>query len=156
LGTPVHKWYDPDESFKDKFDAYWIDRKGNCYGANGDTACMLHIKLAEAICRDVYGYIGEDLEGINPPLLLEENGYVKMTGDWVLFCAENSHVVGKELVYFFKYDKPLTGEQKKVVYNIIRYGYCQQYFYAADCRRKISLNDFRNMDDMAINYLFKM
>jgi hypothetical protein len=116
---------------------------------------MLHIKLAEAIYRDVY-YYDKNSGSVDQSRMLEEYGYVKMTGDWVLFCAEDSHVVGNDIVYFFKYKKPLTDEQKKAIYNIIRYGYCQQYFYAADRRRKISLNEFRNMDDMAINYLFKM
>jgi hypothetical protein len=93
-------------------DAYWISPDGIAYGLKGDVANMLHFRMAVAIVNDedVDESIPEDQiedskEGTSADRKLGEDGWCKITNNWVLFDG-------------YYYNKSLTKEQQKTISTI--------------------------------------
>ena len=95
---------------KEGFDAGWIAPDGTYYALNGEIANMLHNQIADALLEA--GVIPkpdeDDITASNPDVWLENNGWVKQHGNWILFG---------------EYCKPkpahdVTDEQKKVIHEL--------------------------------------
>lgn len=94
--------------------AGWLSPEGEYYALNGDIANMLHNQIADAL---VAAHIiplkdGDTDVTKNPDSWLEENGWVKIHGDWILYGGYfQSH-----------YMKPLVPITDKQIEQISLYG----------------------------------
>ncbi|MFK2681092.1 hypothetical protein ACIXT9_02210 [Bacteroides fragilis] len=93
------------------YSAGWLAPDGKFYGLDGAISNMLHLNLADAIRRKYKQEDGLDI-GDNPDRWLEENGWVKIHGNWILYSGYDQH-------QFKRKDIPLTDIQKK---NLAVYG----------------------------------
>lgn len=73
----------PDEIIEG-FDAGWLSPDGEFYGLNGSTGNMLHLNIAERLLASKKIPVKELR---NPDRWLEENGWVKIHHDWILFAG---------------------------------------------------------------------
>ena len=85
------------------YDAGWLSPDGEFYGLNGSVSNMLHLNIAERLLASKKVPVKE---ARNPDRWLEENGWVKVHHDWILFSGSF-------------YGKTLTGAQIDKLY---RYG----------------------------------
>lgn len=68
-----------------KHDAIWISPDGTMYGLNGEIANMLHNTMADML-RDQGVIVADNKrQERNPYVILEESGWVKMHGNWIMF-----------------------------------------------------------------------
>lgn len=86
------------------FSAGWLSPDGDYYGLNGEISNMLHMNMADALRKKFRQEDGIDI-GENPDRWLEENGWVKIHGNWVLYSGYDQHL-------FRRNDIPLTVWQK--------------------------------------------
>lgn len=74
------------------YDAGWLSPDGDFYGLNGSTENLLHLNIAERLLASKKIPVKEMR---NPDRWLEENGWVKVHHDWILFSGsfygKNSH-----------------------------------------------------------------
>lgn len=66
------------------YDAGWLSPDGEFYGLNGSTVNLLHLNIAERLLASKKIPVKEML---NPDRWLEENGWVKVHHDWILFSG---------------------------------------------------------------------
>lgn len=66
------------------YDAGWLSPDGEFYGLNGSTSNMLHLNIAERLLASKKIPVKELR---NPDRWLEENGWVKIHHDWILFAG---------------------------------------------------------------------
>jgi hypothetical protein len=66
------------------YDAGWLSPDGDFYGLNGSTGNLLHLNIAERLLASKKIPIKEMR---NPDRWLEENGWVKVHQDWILFSG---------------------------------------------------------------------
>jgi hypothetical protein len=66
------------------YDAGWLSPDGEFYGLNGSTGNMLHLNIAERLLASKRIPVKEMR---NPDRWLEENGWVKVHHDWILFSG---------------------------------------------------------------------
>lgn len=85
------------------YDAGWLSPDGDFYGLNGSTGNLLHLNIAERLLASKKIPVKEMR---NPDRWLEENGWVKVHHDWILFSGSF-------------YGKTLTNVQIEKLY---RYG----------------------------------
>lgn len=85
------------------YDAGWLSPDGEFYGLNGSVGNMLHLNIAERLLASKKIPVKEMR---NPDRWLEENGWVKVHHDWILFSGSF-------------YGKTLTDVQ---IENLYRYG----------------------------------
>ena len=85
------------------YDAGWLSPDGDFYGLNGSTENLLHLNIAERLLAFKKIPVKEMR---NPDRWLEENGWVKVHHDWILFSGSF-------------YGKTLTEAQNEKLY---RYG----------------------------------
>jgi hypothetical protein len=85
------------------YDAGWLSPDGDFYGLNGSTENLLHLNIAERLLASKKIPVKEMR---NPDRWLEENGWVKVHHDWILFSGS-------------LYGKTLTEAQIEKLY---RYG----------------------------------
>lgn len=85
------------------YDAGWLSPDGDFYGLNGSTGNLLHLNIAERLLASKKIPVKEMR---NPDRWLEENGWVKVHHNWILF-------------YGSFYGKTLTEAQIEKLY---RYG----------------------------------
>jgi len=91
------------------YDAGWLAPNGDYYGLNGDIALMLHNQIADMLV-DV-GVIPEDFENsVNETEWLEQNGWVKQHGNWILYAGYERAELGEK-------DVPITKEQIDKLYR---------------------------------------
>lgn len=64
------------------YDAGWLSPDGEFYGLNGSVGNMLHLNIAERLLASKKIPVKEMR---NPDRWLEENGWVKVHHDWILF-----------------------------------------------------------------------
>lgn len=93
------------------YSAGWLSPNGDFYGLNGEISNMLHLNLADAIRNKYRVKDGIDI-GENPDRWLEQNGWVKTHGDWVLYSGYDQSRLGRK-------DIPLTNWQVK---QLVCYG----------------------------------
>lgn len=68
----------------DGYDAGWLSPEGDFYGLNGSTGNLLHLNIAERLLASKRIPVKEMR---NPDRWLEENGWVKVHHDWILFSG---------------------------------------------------------------------
>lgn len=66
------------------YDAGWLSPDGEFYGLNGSVGNMLHLNIAERLLASKKIPVKEMW---NPDRWLEENGWVKVHHDWILFSG---------------------------------------------------------------------
>lgn len=66
------------------YDAGWLSPDGDFYGLNGSTENLLHLNIAERLLASKKIPVKEMR---NPDRWLEENGWVKVYHDWILFSG---------------------------------------------------------------------
>lgn len=66
------------------YDAGWLSPDGDFYGLNGGTGNLLHLNIAERLLASKKIPVKEMR---NPDRWLEENGWVKVHHDWILFSG---------------------------------------------------------------------
>jgi hypothetical protein len=66
------------------YDAGWLSPDGEFYGLNGSTVNLLHLNIAERLLASKKIPVKEML---NPDSWLEENGWVRVHHDWILFSG---------------------------------------------------------------------
>lgn len=66
------------------YDAGWLSPDGEFYGLNGSVGNMLHLNIAERLLASKKIPVKEMR---NPDRWLEENGWVKVHHDWILFSG---------------------------------------------------------------------
>ena len=66
------------------YDAGWLSPDGDFYGLNGSTGNLLHLNIAERLLASKKIPVKEMR---NPDRWLEENGWVKIHHDWILFSG---------------------------------------------------------------------
>lgn len=66
------------------YDAGWLSPEGDFYGLNGSTGNLLHLNIAERLLASKRIPVKEMR---NPDRWLEENGWVKVHHDWILFSG---------------------------------------------------------------------
>lgn len=66
------------------YDAGWLSPDGEFYGLNGSTGNLLHLNIAERLLASKKIPVKEMR---NPCRWLEENGWVKVHHDWILFSG---------------------------------------------------------------------
>lgn len=66
------------------YDAGWLSPDGDFYGLNGSTENLLHLNIAEWLLASKKIPVKEMR---NPDRWLEENGWVKVHHDWILFSG---------------------------------------------------------------------
>lgn len=118
------------------YDAGWLSPDGDFYGLNGSVGNMLHLNIAERLLASKKIPVKEMR---NPDRWLEENGWVKVHHDWILFSGP-----------FF--GKTLTDVQIEKLYRygqvchrgVLRLGVSQVQITAARLRETepIMLNKF--------------
>lgn len=92
----------------DNYSAGWLAPNGDFYGLNGEIANMLHIQLADALSD---ADIIPDMEnGYDGNTWLEQNGWVKIHGNHILYDGYNLHKRQIENV-------PMTDIQIKKLYE---------------------------------------
>lgn len=120
------------------YDAGWLSPDGEFYGLNGSTGNLLHLNIAERLLASKKIPVKEMR---NPDRWLEENGWVKVHHDWILFSGP-----------FF--GKTLTDVQIEKLYRygqvchrgVLRLGVSQVQITAARLRETepLMLNKFFN------------
>lgn len=123
------------------YDAGWLSPEGLFYGMNGNMNDMLHIQISDLLKED--GIIPEDER--SPYGWLEDNGWVKIHGDWVLYNCQDRE---------FKVARSITKEQLDAIFNygkacykegILRFGYRMT---------RLSVATFKYIDNPKRNELF--
>lgn len=66
------------------YDAGWLSPEGDFYGLNGSVGNMLHLNIAERLLASKKIPVKEMR---NPDRWLEENGWVRVHHDWILFSG---------------------------------------------------------------------
>lgn len=101
--------------------AGWLAPDGSYYALNGDIANMLHNQIADALVAAGIIPIGSPKNGEevdnrkNPDVWLEQHGWVKIHGNWILYDGWNLHRLCEQNI-------AITQEQKD---QICKYGkYC--------------------------------
>lgn len=108
------------------YDAGWLSPDGDFYGLNGSTENLLHLNIAERLLASKKIPVKEMR---NPDRWLEENGWVKVHHDWILFSGSF-------------YGKTLTEAQIEKLYRygqvchrgVLRLGTAQTQITAARLR----------------------
>lgn len=100
------------------YSAGWLAPDGSYYALNGDIANMLHNQIADALAAAGIIPIGSPKNGDsidnrkNPDVWLEQHGWVKIHGNWILYDGWNLHRLRKQNI-------PITQQQ---VDQICKYG----------------------------------
>lgn len=108
------------------YDAGWLSPDGDFYGLNGSTENLLHLNISERLLASKKIPVKEMR---NPDRWLEENGWVKVHHDWILFSGSF-------------YGKTLTDVQIEKLYRygqvchrgVLRLGTAQTQITAARLR----------------------
>lgn len=108
------------------YDAGWLSPEGDFYGLNGSVGNLLHLNIAERLLASKKIPVKEMR---NPGRWLEENGWVKVHHDWILFSGSF-------------YGKTLTDVQIEKLYRygqvchrgVLRLGIAQTQITAARLR----------------------
>lgn len=109
----------------DNYSAGWLSQDGTFYGLNGEISHMLHNQIADALYNSGIIPLAKKNE-INPEQWLDENGWVKIHGNWILYEG------------YLHNNIPLSKEQINIIYKygqmchngMLRLGIKQEYVSA--------------------------
>lgn len=134
-------------AIKDNYSAGWLSPDGRYYGLNGEISNMLHMNIADALRRKFKQEDGIDI-GENPDRWLEQNGWVKIHGNWVLYSGYDQHI-------FKRKDIPLTDIQKQM---LVKYGnICHNGVLTVGYDKKaIPAARLKNVDDVMLRTYFSL
>lgn len=118
------------------YDAGWLSPDGDFYGLNGSAGNMLHLNIAERLLASKKIPVKEMR---NPDRWLEENGWVKIHHDWILFSGSF-------------YGKTLTDAQIDKLY---RYGQacCKGVLLLGTSQELITATRLRATEPIMLNKL---
>lgn len=118
------------------YDAGWLSPDGDFYGLNGSTENLLHLNIAERLLASKKIPVKEMR---NPGWWLEENGWVKIYHDWILFSGSF-------------YGKTLTEAQIDKLY---RYGQacCEGVLLLGTSQEPITAARLRETEPIMLNKL---
>lgn len=118
------------------YDAGWLSPDGDFYGLNGSVGNMLHLNIAERLLASKKIPVKEMR---NPDRWLEENGWVKIHHDWILFSGSF-------------YGKTLTDAQIDKLY---RYGQacCKGVLLLGTSQEPITATRLRATEPIMLNKL---
>lgn len=120
------------------YNAGWLAPDGSYYALNGDIANMLHNQIADALV--VAGIIpigspenGEAVDNRkNPDVWLEQHGWVKIHGNWILYDGWNQHRLCKQNIPITQQQKDQISKYGKLCCNgILQLGYSKDPISAA-------------------------
>lgn len=119
------------------YDAGWLSPDGEFYGLNGSTENLLHLNIAERLLASKKIPVKEMR---NPDRWLEENGWVKVHHDWILFSGSF-------------YGKTLTEAQIDKLY---RYGQtcCKGVLLLGTSQEPITAARLRETEPLMLNKFF--
>lgn len=118
------------------YDAGWLSPDGDFYGLNGSTGNLLHLNIAERLLASKKIPVKEMR---TPGWWLEENGWVKIYHDWILFSGSF-------------YGKTLTEAQIDKLY---RYGQacCEGVLLLGTSQEPITAARLRETEPLMLNKL---
>ena len=126
-------------------DAIWLAPDGTMYGLCGEISNMLHNTMAEMLCEQ--GVIKSDTERQerNPYIILEEDGWVKIHGDWVMFEPN-------------PFDMPKQFMTEPQVESLVKYlnKNCNMLGKFGIQHEMVLTYNLKQMDKFAINKLFEL
>ena len=126
-------------------DAIWLAPDGTMYGLCGEISNMLHNTMAEMLCEQ--GIIKPDTERQerNPYIILEEDGWVKIHGDWVMFEPN-------------PFDKPKQFMTEAQVKSLCKYldKNCHMLGKFGIQHEMVLTYQLKQMDKFAINKLYEL
>jgi hypothetical protein len=99
----------------DGYTAGWLSPSGEYYGLNGEISNMLHNQIADALLVAGVIPIGKPTydraidNRTNPDRWLEENGWAKIHGDWILYDGWNRGALPDGVI------TPMTKEQHDAI-----------------------------------------
>lgn len=134
----------PIQDYK-KHDAVWIAPDGTMYGLNGEIANMLHNTMADMLREQGVIVADNKRQERNPYVILEESGWVKVHGNWVMFEPN-------------PFDQPkrfMSDAQVNVLKKYLdkNYGMVGTFGFQ---HNQIFTYRFNQMDKFAINKLFEL
>lgn len=134
------KEFKPTDILAQKFDCGWIAPNGDYFGMNGIKAQLIHCQLAIRICQ-YYGYNVTDGTEYS---FLENNGFVKVDGNWILYAGYDK---------ILKDNIPITEKQISALKAYGETFYGQKLFCGYD-KKFCSTARLASMDRFALKKLF--
>lgn len=138
----------------DNYSAGWLSPEGDYYALNGEIANMLHNTIGEALQEKgvIPIYDSEDEKELdmktNPDSWLEQQGWVKIHENWILYGGMFNDKLGKENV-------PMTDVQRQMIGDYI--DDCHQCQVKLGFRQEMfSVGQFRAMDSIALHKKFEL
>lgn len=107
----------PLDPIEDNFDAAWLSPEGKVYGLRGEMNSMLHLQLVDLLKED--GIIPDEHEG-DGYSYLENQGWVKIHHNWILWCADIFEI--DEKTFSTKISRRKDGLTEKQIEVLVRYG----------------------------------
>ena len=136
----------------DNWSAGWLSPEGEYYALNGEIANMLHNQIGDALQEQgiVPMYESDQDKELdikaNPDSWLEQHGWVKIHGNWILYGGMFNHKLDKENV-------PMTNVQKDLIASYIEN--CHACEVKMGLRQlRFSVGQFRAMDKIALHKNF--
>jgi len=137
----------------DNWSAGWLSPEGDYYALNGEIANMLHNQIGNALQEQGIVPMYEtdqdkklDIK-VNPDAWLEQHGWVKIHGNWILYGGMFNEKINKENV-------PITNVQKDIIADYIEN--CHACEVKMGLRQlRFSVGQFRAMDRIALHKNFE-
>ena len=136
----------------DNYSAGWLSPEGDYYALNGEIANMLHNQIGDALQEKgiIPMYESEDEKELditaNPDSWLEQNGWVKIHGNWILYGGMFNHKLDKDNIPMTDIQKNMIGEYIENCHACaVKLGFKQERF---------SVGMFRAMDKIALHKHF--
>ncbi|MCH5167870.1 MAG: hypothetical protein J1F35_08330 [Erysipelotrichales bacterium] len=126
--------------------ACWVSPDGEIYGMNGEIGNMLHMNIADILVNQGVIESSNRREENNPYNILENNGWVKLHNDWVMF-EQNIFTDNGEQKQF------MTDKQQEVIAEYL-HNHFEDIGKFGIMHTPISSFIFKQMDKFAINKLF--
>ena len=127
--------------------ACWVSPEGEIYGMDGEIANMLHITIADILVEQGTITPANKWEENNHYSILEDNGWVKLHDDWIMF-EPNVITHGNNKKVF------MTDKQQEVIAEYL-HNNCGDIGQFGIRHTPISSMIFKQMDKFAINKLFE-
>jgi len=137
---------------QDNYTAGWLSPEGDYYALNGEIANMLHNQIGDTLQeKGIVPMYDSDVEKeidikTNPDSWLEQAGWVKIHGNWILYGGMFNHKINKENV-------PMTDTQKKMIGDYIENCHACEIKLGFK-KERFSSGMFRAMDKIALHKHF--
>lgn len=129
----------------DNYSAGWLSQDGKFYGLNGEFANMLHNSIATLMYES--GLIPKSEENESQPdSWLEQQGYVKIHGNWILYA-------GYENLFHGVPNIPISKQQKEIIFDYIMNCHQSLMLLGYDKKRK-SAGMWLSMNESDIEEVF--